>query len=165
MQANFFESASHGKFEKESMSTKAPVSLNGILIGLAAIASCLTCFIAAISVAPKPAAAQTESLKLLGSLSKGEWTLKHRDGSRDSKICIRTGQELIQLRHAEFDCSRFVVEDNRNKVTVQYTCPGNGYGRTDIRKETGGLVQIESQGIASGTLFQFAAEARHTGRC
>ena len=112
-----------------------------------------------------PAAAQSDSLAMLGGLSKGEWTIKHRDGSDDRKICIRTGQELIQLRHTDLGCSRFVVEDGLNKVTVQYTCPGNGYGRTNIRKETGALVQIESQGIVSGLPFQFAAEARRTGAC
>lgn len=112
-----------------------------------------------------PAAAQSDSLAMLSGLNKGEWTIKHRDGSADRKICVRTGQELIQLRHTESDCSRFVVEDATNKVTVQYTCPGNGYGRTNIRKETGTLVQIESQGIASGLPFQFAAEARRTGTC
>ncbi len=112
-----------------------------------------------------PAAAQSDSLAMLGGLSKGEWTIKHRDGSDDRKICIRTGQELIQLRHTDLGCSRFVVEDGLNKVTVQYTCPGNGYGRTNIRKETGALVQIESQGIVSGLPFQFAAEARRTGTC
>ena len=78
---------------------------------------------------------------------------------------MRTGQELIQLRHEEPDCSRFVVEDATSKVTVQYTCPGNGYGRTDIRRETGELVQIETQGIASGLPFQFAAEGGLTGSC
>jgi len=112
-----------------------------------------------------PVAAQSESLLMLEGLSKGEWTIKNRDGSVDRKICVRTGQELIQLRHEETDCSRFVVEDATSRVTVQYTCPGNGYGRTDIRKETGELVQIESQGIASGLPFQFAVEGRFTGSC
>ena len=112
-----------------------------------------------------PAAAQSDSLSMLTGLTKGEWTIKHRDGSADRKICVESGQELIQLRHDDSDCSRFVVEDGANKVTVQYTCPGNGYGRTNIRKETGTLVQIESQGIASGLPFQFAAEARRTGSC
>lgn len=112
-----------------------------------------------------PVAAQTDSLGMLDGLSKGEWTVKHRDGTADRKICVKSGLELIQLRHEEPDCSRFVVEDAKSKITVQYTCPGNGYGRTNIRKETGTLVQIESQGIASGLPFQFAAEARHTGSC
>ncbi|MEE4540328.1 MAG: hypothetical protein V2J51_17775 [Erythrobacter sp.] len=112
-----------------------------------------------------PASAQSDSLAMLEGLTKGEWTIKHRDGSADKKICVKTGRELIQLRHDDAGCSRFVVEDGASKVTVQYTCPGNGYGRTNIRKETGGLVQIESQGIASGLPFQFAAEGRRTGSC
>ena len=112
-----------------------------------------------------PAAAQTEGLAMLSSLAKGEWTIKHRDGSPDRKVCVRTGRELIQLRHAQTDCNRYVVEDGSTKVTVQYTCPGDGYGRTNIRKETSSLVQIESQGIASGLPFEFAAEARRTGGC
>lgn len=121
-------------------------------------------FVAALSIGI-PAAAQSGMLNMLGGLSKGEWTIKHRDGTADQKICVRTGEELIQLRHDEAGCSRFVVEDAATRVTVQYTCPGNGYGRTNIRKETGALVQIESQGIASGLPFQFAAEARRTGSC
>lgn len=112
-----------------------------------------------------PSAAQSEGLAMLGKLAKGEWTVKHRDGSPDRKICVRSGQELIQLRHTERGCSRFVVEDAPSKVTVQYTCPGNGYGRTYIRRETGSLVQIESQGIASGVPFQMVAEARRSGTC
>ncbi len=111
------------------------------------------------------AAAQPQGLAMLGGLAKGEWTVKHRDGSPDRKVCVRSGQELIQLRHPEGGCSQFVIEDAAAKVTVQYTCPNNGFGRTNIRRETNSLVQIESQGIADGLPFQFTAEARRTGRC
>lgn len=109
--------------------------------------------------------AQTARLAMLDSLSKGEWTIRFRDGSPNRKICVRTGRELIQLRHGNPKCSRFVVEDGSSEVAVQYTCPGNGYGRTSIRRETGSLVQLESQGIADGLPFQFDAEARRTGNC
>lgn len=112
-----------------------------------------------------PVAAQNDQLAMLGGLSKGEWTIKHRDGSADRKVCVRSGEELIQLKHREAGCSRFVVADDASRVTVQYTCAGNGYGRTDIRKETNALVQVESRGIASGLPFQVAAEARRTGSC
>lgn len=112
-----------------------------------------------------PALAQADGLAMLAGLSKGEWTIKFRDGAPDRKICVRSGRELIQLRHRETGCSRFVVEDGAARVTVQYTCPGNGYGRTFIRRETAALVQIESQGIADGLPFQFAGEARRTGTC
>ena len=112
-----------------------------------------------------PALAQSNALTMLNGLAKGEWTIKHRDGSADRKICVRTGEELIQLRHSEPDCSRFILENEGSEVAVQYTCRGNGYGRTSIRKENAALVQIESRGIASGMPFQFAAEARRTGSC
>lgn len=120
--------------------------------------------VAAIGVSI-PALAQSDGLAMLGELSKGEWTIKFRDGSPERKICVRSGRELIQIRHRQAGCSRFVVEDGAARVTVQYTCPGNGYGRTFIRRETGSLVQIESQGIADGVPFQFAGEARRTGSC
>lgn len=110
-------------------------------------------------------AAQSDSLAMLGGLAKGQWTIKYRSGEPDTKICVRSGEELIQLKHRQTGCSRFIVEDGPARVTVQYTCPGDGYGRTNIRRETAALVQIESQGIASGLPFQFVAEARRTGNC
>jgi hypothetical protein len=112
-----------------------------------------------------PVLAQGNGLAMLGTLAKGEWTIKYRDGSADRKICLRTGQELIQLRHRDGGCNQFVVEDGTAKVTVQYTCPGNGYGRTSIRRETPALVQLESQGIQGGMPFQLLAEARRSGTC
>lgn len=111
-----------------------------------------------------PAFAQS-SLAMLDTLERGGWELRFRDGAAPRKVCVRSGRELIQLQHNESGCNRFVVEDGKSEVTVQYTCRGNGYGRTNIRKEGSNLVQIESQGIVDGRPFQFSAEARHTGRC
>lgn len=111
------------------------------------------------------AAAQAPSLAMLDQLEPGQWQLRFRDGSAPRKICIRNGRELVQLRHPNSKCSRYVIEDGRNEVTVQYTCRGSNYGRTSIRRETASLAQIESQGIAGGLPFQFTAEARRTGNC
>ena len=137
------------------MANNTRFSVVGILVALGMIAL----------GAALPAAAQSDSLAMLSRLSKGEWTVQYRGSAPDRKICVRSGRELIQLRHAGAGCNRFVVEDVPNRVTVQYTCTGNGYGRTAIRRETDDLVQIESQGIASGMPFQFVAEARRTGGC
>ncbi|MEL6876515.1 MAG: hypothetical protein AAGL68_00260 [Pseudomonadota bacterium] len=119
----------------------------------------------ALAAGAFPLAAQSDGLAMLAGLSKGEWTITPRGGASSRKICVRSGRELIQLRHSQPNCSRFIVEDGTSEVTVQYTCPGNGYGRTNIRRETGSLVQIESQGIAEGVPFQMTAEARRTGSC
>lgn len=117
------------------------------------------------SGAVAPAMAQAPSLAMLDNIEKGLWQLRFRDGSASRSICVRSGRELVQIRHSDPECSRYVVEDGDSEVTVQYSCPGNGYGRTNIRKETTSLVQIESQGIANGKPFQFTAEGRRTGSC
>lgn len=112
-----------------------------------------------------PAAAQGPSLAMLGTLEDGQWEVRNRDTGESRRVCVRSGQELIQLKHGGAGCSRFVVEDGASAVTVQYTCRGNGYGRTNIRRETTSLVQIDSQGIADGLPFEFSAEARRVGSC
>ena len=110
-------------------------------------------------------AAQGDALAMLTKLPRGQWAVVSRDGGPSRTICLGDPAQLVQLRHAGSACSRFVVEDAADKVTVQYTCKGNGYGRTSIRRETSTLVQIESQGIEGGLPFQFKAEARRTGAC
>lgn len=112
-----------------------------------------------------PAAAQAPGLGMLDGLDPGQWELRYRDGAATQKICVRNGRQLIQLRHPNSKCSRYVVEDGDREVTVQYTCRGSNYGRTSIRRESASLAQVESQGIAGGLPFQFTAEARRTGSC
>lgn len=119
----------------------------------------------ALALAAAPLEAQAPELAMLDSLAKGAWNLRIRDDGTQQKICVRDGREFIQLRHRQQGCSRFVVQDGANEVVVSYTCRGNGYGRTSIRREGDSLVQIRSQGIQGGTPFSFTAEARHSGSC
>lgn len=120
---------------------------------------------AAAALLAIPLAAHSADLEMLSTLTKGSWELRIRDDGSQRRICVRDGQELIQLQHRQAACSRFVVTDTPEEVVVQYTCPGNGYGRTSVRREASGLVQIQSQGIYEGSPFSFKAEARHSGRC
>ena len=120
---------------------------------------------AAMVLAAAPLVAQAPELAMLDSLAKGAWNLRVRDDGSQQRICVRDGREFIQLRHRQPGCSRFVVQDGADEVVVQYTCRGNGYGRTSIRREGNGLVQIRSQGIEGGTPFSFSAEGRQSGSC
>ena len=113
-----------------------------------------------------PSMAQRPPLAMLNQLERGEWELRMREeGAPVERICVRDARRLIQLRHPADQCDRLVVTDDPAEVTVQYTCKGKGYGRTQIRRETNRLVQIESQGIAGGVPFSFSAEARRVGDC
>ena len=111
------------------------------------------------------AVGQRPALIMLDQLEPGRWELRSRDGPGIERLCLRDGRRLIQLRHPQELCERFVVNDDANDVTVQYTCRGRGYGRTHIRRESPRIVHLETQGIAAGLPFNFAAEARRVGEC
>ncbi|HWK40571.1 MAG TPA: hypothetical protein VNR60_01450 [Croceibacterium sp.] len=110
-------------------------------------------------------AAHAADLAMLSQLTKGGWTMRIREDGSQQRVCVRNGQEFIQIRHRQPGCSRFIVQDGADEVVVQYTCRGNGYGRTSIRRENSGLIQIQSQGIVDGAPFSISAEGRHTGVC
>jgi len=122
---------------------------------------------AALALGPlvAPALAKAPELAMLDGLTSGSWELNYHGAGKNDRICVRTGRELIQLKHRTSQCNRYVVDDNASAVTVQYTCPNDGYGRTSIRRETGELVQIDSQGIENGMPFHLTAEARRVSAC
>lgn len=123
------------------------------LVGLAAFAA-------------QSAFAQGSSLHMLDRLAPGGWDVRIRDAVRSVRhLCMESGRPLIQIRHPANLCKSFVVADTPSMVTVHYTCPGAGYGRTTVRYESPILAQVESQGIAEGLPFDFTAEARRTGDC
>lgn len=127
-------------------------------------AAALLC--AAGAMASGSVVAQVRSLAMLDRLEAGDWELRlHDEASVPRRMCLRDARRLIQLRHPGQSCSRITVEDTDSQVTVQYTCRGHGYGRTQIRRESDSLVQIDTQGIAQGLPFAFAAEARRVGSC
>ncbi|MGF7154422.1 DUF3617 domain-containing protein [Novosphingobium gossypii] len=107
---------------------------------------------------------QKQTLGMLDELDHGGWELRERGGPVRN-ICLDSGRRLIQLRHPGQPCSSVVVDDQSDQVTVQYSCRGQGYGRTHIRRETDGLIQIDSQGIVNGVPFSFSAEGRRAGDC
>lgn len=119
----------------------------------------------ALGSATVAAVGQRPALAMLDQLEPGRWELRLRDAPGMERLCLRDGRRLIQLRHPQEQCERFIVNDDANDVTVQYTCRGRGYGRTHIRRESPRIVHLESQGIAAGLPFNFAAEARRVGEC
>lgn len=126
------------------------------------------CLLTACAMAGATAVpAQAPSLAMLDRLEKGSWQLRER-GQQNAvlqTLCLGNARRLIQIQHPRSNCSRYVIEDKPDSVTVHYTCPGAGHGRTTIRSETNRLTQIDTQGIADGRPFSMAIEARRTGGC
>jgi len=122
--------------------------------------------LAVLVMAAAPVDGQRQSLVMLDRIQAGQWELAARDGSRArERVCLRDGRRLIQWRHPASTCEQLIVEDSATEVTVQYTCRGQGFGRTSIRMETSRLFQMQTQGIANGLPFDFAAEGRYIGPC
>nr|WP_244959019.1 hypothetical protein [Novosphingobium marinum] len=112
-------------------------------------------------------AASAQGLKGLEELQKGRWEIRIRGGANDSRsVCLGDPyRHFVRIRHPDQACKTVATRIDENEVTVQYTCPGNGFGRTSVRKETPRLVQIDGQGVADGIPFVFNAEARRVGTC
>ena len=110
--------------------------------------------------------AQAPTLAMLDQLEKGGWQLRERGSTEVTQtMCFGDPRRMIQLFHPRANCSRYIIEDTPKSVTVHYTCPGAGHGRTTIRAETNRLVQVDTQGIADGKPFSQAYEARRSGAC
>lgn len=123
--------------------------------------------IAAFALAAATAVpAQAPSLAMLDGLEKGSWQLRERGSDTLLQtVCVGDARRMIQIQHPRANCSRYIIEDTLKSVTVHYTCPGAGHGRTSIRSETNRLVQIDTQGIVDGKPFSQAIEARRAGSC
>lgn len=132
------------------------------IVPVKAIGLSIAAFFAFSATAP----AQTPGLELLEGLKKGAWILKPR-GSTESgqRVCLGDPELLLQIQHGSASCSRYVIEDNPNNLRVSYKCGAVGHGVTSIRKESNGLVQIQSQGIENNGPFSFSVEGRHVGSC
>lgn len=110
--------------------------------------------------------AEAPSLAMLDMLEKGSWQLRERGNTVVAQtMCLGDARKMIQIFHSRATCSRYVIEDTPKSVTVHYTCPGAGHGRTTIRAETNRLIQIDTQGIADGKPFSQVYEARRSGAC
>jgi hypothetical protein len=102
---------------------------------------------------------------MLARLESGQWELRGPGNSRITSICLGNPILLTQPQHGGANCTRDVVAADAGSMTVNYSCPGVGRGRTTIRFETPRLVQIDSQGLYRGAPFALRAEARRVGAC
>ena len=103
---------------------------------------------------------------MLTRLEAGQWELRSgAGGARIAAICLGNPILLTQPRHGAAPCTRDVVAADADSMTVNYSCPGLGRGRTTLRIETPRLVQIDSQGLDHGMPFAMRAEARRVGPC
>jgi hypothetical protein len=112
---------------------------------------------------------QGGDLSLLDSIERGMWQFRAVGGGPSgapvAQLCVGDPYRLTQLQHGNAACERYVVRSSPTAVTVSYSCKGQGQGLTTIRKESGKLIHIQSQGIRNNSPFSFSVEGRKTGAC
>jgi hypothetical protein len=110
-----------------------------------------------------------DDASLLQTLERGLWQLRAIGGGTStaaaSQLCVGDPRMLAQIQHGSSNCTHQVVESTANAITISYSCKGAGQGLTTIRKESGRLVQIKSQGIRNNSPFSFSVEGRRAGAC
>ena len=104
-------------------------------------------------------------LEGLARLERGRWQIGDPARGAPRSICLGDPAALIQLEHEGLACQREVIAGEANGATVQYSCPGRGYGHTSIRIETPRVARIDTQGLADGRPFAYRVEARRVGAC
>ncbi len=106
------------------------------------------------------------SLSALTQLERGRWQIVDLEsGGVRHSLCLGDPMQLVQLEHRGVACSRELIAANGSGGTVQYSCPGRGFGHTDVRVETPRLARVDAQGLRNGRPFAYRAEARRVGAC
>lgn len=103
----------------------------------------------------------------LGQLEPGLWEIRELDNGRAKPrpICLGDPAVLIQLEHRQITCSRLVIANEPQLLTVHYVCPFNGFGQTSVRVQSSRLARIETQGIVNNAPFSYRSELRRLGHC
>ena len=113
--------------------------------------------------------AAADGTTLLQSLERGLWQLRAvgggASGAAASQLCLGDPRMLAQIQHGTANCTHQLVDSTATSVTISYSCKGAGQGLTTIRKESGRLIQIQSQGISNSSPFSFSVEGRRSGGC
>ncbi|HYE28384.1 MAG TPA: hypothetical protein VEA61_09145 [Allosphingosinicella sp.] len=114
----------------------------------------------AIAVAAPVFAFAVPSLEALSRLERGRWQISDSQGGPARSICLGDPSAFVQLEHGGASCGQEILASEPNAATIQYTCPGRGFGHTSIRVETPRLARIDTQGLVDGRPFSYRVEAR-----
>lgn len=108
------------------------------------------------------AAAATPSA--LARTEGGLWEIA-RSGAPPVRQCVASPAALAQFEHRNATCTRVVIRDSGSSATIHYTCPGGGFGHSNLTVLTPRSMRIETQGISANAPFKYVLQARRVGNC
>ena len=113
--------------------------------------------------AQRPAAPRPQALSVTQG---GLWEVSGIRGLRaPRRVCVADTAQLAQFEHLRTSCTRVVIRDLRTVTEIHYTCPGSGFGRSQVTVITPRSLRIETQGISANAPFNYLLHARRIGNC
>jgi hypothetical protein len=98
--------------------------------------------------------------------SGGLWEVSHSaTGANPEKSCVPQAAVLAQWEHRHAQCTRVVISSTATDAIIHYTCPGGGFGHSQIHVLTPRTLRIQTQGISGGYPFNYVLHARRMGEC
>ncbi len=98
--------------------------------------------------------------------SGGLWEVsRSATGANAERRCVPQAAVLAQWEHRRAQCTRVVIRASATDAVIHYTCPGGGFGHSQVRVLTPRTLRIETQGISGGYPFNYVLHARRVGDC
>ena len=102
----------------------------------------------------------------LSKIERGRWHVRELDSAvASATLCLGDPAQILRFAHRNASCTADVFEDGARGATIQYSCPGRGFGHTHVRVETPRAMLIDTQGLSNGRPFSYRLEARRVGAC
>ncbi len=121
-------------------------------------------FAKAFSIVPAGLLVAAAAPTLFATVTPGLWEITRPD-SEAVRLCVSSPPELAQFQDRNARCSRTVIRDDGSQATVQYSCPGGDFGRSDVTLITPRALSISTQGISGGAPFRYTLQAHRIGDC
>ena len=112
---------------------------------------------------------QTDSVGLPKALSQATPGIWEMSGVPSAKApvrqCVGDLLTLAKFEHRGQNCTPKIIRDGPTATTIEYSCSGGGFGRSEVGLITPRSLRIETQGISENLPFNYVLQARRVGEC
>ena len=110
--------------------------------------------------------AAARQLAALSGAQPGLWEISGTPGSfAPIRQCFMDIAVLARFEHRMRTCNHTVLRDGVSSTTVNYSCGGAGFGRSEVNVITPRSLRISTQGISDGMPFNYVLQARRVDDC
>lgn len=86
-------------------------------------------------------------------------------GNNARRFCLADPMILTQWEHRSRACARTILSERGSSATIEYSCPGGGFGQSVITLVTPRSIKVDTQGISGEGPFAYSLYARRAGSC